>query len=306
MQSDLTNLPLAVRATALTHAYGRRTVLQGLDLSVPAGAMYALLGENGAGKSTLLRLIAGIEPVRHGTLELFGVSGRSLAMAQRQRLAYVAEGQQLPGWMRLSQLEGYCAPLYPTWDAALATRLRDRFALDPMQRVSQMSRGQRMKAALLCALAPRPALLLMDEPFTGIDVATKDDLVRGLLDTATGEGCTVLVCTHDIAEIELLADWVGFLRDGRIEVSAPLESLREGYKRVELTLAAQATVPTRWPSSWLQVQQAGHRVSALMPHEDAHGAARGLPRLAAQVDVHEVTLKELYLALGTTRREVAA
>jgi ABC-2 type transport system ATP-binding protein len=208
--------------------------------------------------------------------------------------------------MRLSQLEGYCAPLYPTWDTALATRLRDRFALDPMQRVAQMSRGQRMKAALLCALAPRPSLLLMDEPFTGVDVATKDDLVRGLLDTATGEGCTVLVCTHDIAEIELLADWVGFLREGRIEVSAPLESLRDGYKRVELTLSAQATVPTRWPSSWLQVQQAGHRVSALMPHEDAHGAARGLPRLAAQVDVHDVTLKELYLALGTTRREVAA
>jgi len=292
VQSDLTNLPLAVRAAALTHAYGRRTVLQGLDLSVPAGAMYALLGENGAGKSTLLRLIAAIEPVRRGTIELFGVSGRSLAMEQRQRLAYVAEGQQLPGWMRLSQLEGYCAPLYPTWDAALGTRLRDRFALDPMQRVSQMSRGQRMKAALLCALASRPALLLMDEPFTGIDVATKDELVRGLLDTATGEGCTVLVCTHDIAEIELLADWV--------------ESLREGYKRVELTLAAQATVPSRWPSSWLQVQQAGHRVSALMTHEDAHGAARGLPRLAAQVDVHDVTLKELYLALGTTRREVAA
>lgn len=296
----------AIRASALTHAYGKREVLRALDLIVPMGATYALLGENGAGKSTLLRLLAGIDPVQAGSLELFGAPVTRLDTTARQRLAYVAEGQQLPSWMRLTQLEAYCSPLYPTWDAALASQLRSRFGLDPNQRVSQMSRGQRMKAALLCALAPRPSLLLMDEPFTGIDVATKDELVRGLLDTAGEEGWTVVVCTHDIAEIELLADWVGFLRDGRINVSAPLESLREGYKRVELTLAAQATVPARWPSSWLQVQRAGQRVSALMPHDDARGVVRGLQPVAAQVDVHDVTLKELYLALGTTRREVAA
>ena len=105
-----------VNVQGLSHSYGRKAVLRGLDLTIPEGAIYALLGANGAGKTTLLRLLAGIERVQNGAVSLFGDSVRGMTLSQRQRFAYVAEGQELPTWMRLEQMEAYCAPLYPTWD----------------------------------------------------------------------------------------------------------------------------------------------------------------------------------------------
>lgn len=298
-----------VDVQGLSHSYGRKAVLRGLDLTIPEGAMYALLGANGAGKTTLLRLLAGIERVQAGAVSLFGDSVRSMSLAQRQRFSYVAEGQELPTWMRLEQMEAYCAPLYPTWDAQLAAQLRKRFDLDPKQKIGTMSRGQRMKAALLCALASRPRLLLMDEPFTGMDVGVKEELVRGLLDTAGDHGWTILVSTHDIAEIEMMVDWVGFLRDGRIDVSAPLEHLRERYRRVEFTLAPGASLPVSRPASWLRVEQSGQRVSVLGKGVSLTTIEQTFGGEFVALDEHDVTLRELYLALAApnaTRAEAVA
>jgi ABC-2 type transport system ATP-binding protein len=295
----MTTTSNVVAVEGLSHRYGRNAVLDDLDLVIPEGAIYALLGANGAGKTTLLRLLAGIERVQAGSVALFGDSVRSMTLGQRQRFAYVAEGQELPTWMRLEQMEAYCAPLYPTWDTQLATKLRRRFDLDAKQKIGTMSRGQRMKAALLCALAPRPRLLLMDEPFTGMDVSVRDELVRGLLETSGEHGWTVMVSTHDIAEIEMMVDWVGFLRDGRIGVSAPLERLRETYRRVEFTLAPGATLPTVWPSQWLRVEQSGQRVSVLGSGVSGAAITQALHVSTSALDEHEVTLRELYLALAT-------
>lgn len=295
--------PPAVTVRGLSHRYGKTRVLDALDLTIPPGAIYALFGANGAGKSTLLRLLAGIDRVQHGDARVFAMPVASLPIATRQRIAYVAEGQRLPGAMRLEQLEAYVAPLYPTWDRALAASLRGRFDLDPRQKTGAMSRGQRMKVALLLALAARPSLLLMDEPFTGMDAAVKDDLVRGLLESGSEEGWTVVAATHDIAEMETLADWVGFLRDGRIAVSSSLEELRARYRRVELTLPSSAVATPTWPSTWLAVERAGQRVSALVADDDHTRIAsvHGLAGAPVQVDVHPVSLKELYLALGAKR-----
>ncbi len=290
---------LAAAVQGLSHRYGRTQVLRELDLTIPEGTTYALLGANGAGKTTLLRLLAGIERAQTGTVALFGDNVRGMTLSQRQRFSYVAEGQELPTWMRLEQMEAYCAPLYSTWDAQLAATLRRRFDLDAAQKIGTMSRGQRMKAALLCALAPRPRLLLMDEPFTGMDVAVKEELVRGLLETAGEHGWTIVLSTHDIAEIEMMVDWVGFLRDGRIDVSAPLEQLRDQYRRVEFTLAPGASLPRTRPVSWLRVEQSGQRVSVFGDGIRSASIVQTMPNALIAVDEHDVTLRELYLALTT-------
>lgn len=288
-----------VAVQGLSHRYGRKAVLHDLDLTIPEGAIYALLGANGAGKTTLLRLLAGIERVQTGSVALLGDSVRGMTLAQRQRFSYVAEGQELPTWMRLEQMEAYCAPLYPTWDTQLAAQLRTRFDLDATQKLGTMSRGQRMKAALLCALAPRPRLLLMDEPFTGMDVGVKEEIVRGLLETSGEHGWTILVSTHDIAEIELMVDWVGFLSDGRIDVSAPLEQLRETYRRVEFTLVPGATLPAVRPAAWLRVEQSGQRVSVFGNAISRLSTVGEMQGAVIAVEEFEVTLRELYLALAT-------
>ena len=290
-----------VAVQGLSHRYGSKRVLHDLDLAIPEGTIYALLGANGAGKTTLLRLLAGIERVQSGSMSLFSEDVRGMSLRQRQRFAYVAEGQEVPTWMRLEQMESYCAPLYPTWDATLATQLRRRFDLDPAQKIGTMSRGQRMKAALLCALAPRPKLLLMDEPFTGMDVGVKEELVRGLLDTASDHGWTILVSTHDIAEIEMMVDWVGFLRDGRVNVSAPLEQLRERHRRIEFTLAEGASLPSSRPASWLRVEQSGQRVSVFGSGIGRDAIEQTISGTLVAIDEYEVTLRELYLALGTPK-----
>lgn len=221
----------AVQVNQLRFGYGVRKVLKDLSLDVPTGATYALLGANGAGKSTLLRVLAGMVPPYSGQVRVLGTAlyanpSRQRWMELRQRIAYVAAGQQLPDHLTLRQLLAYCAPLYPSWDFTVVERLLDTLRLDMGERLSNMSRGQRMQAALLCALAPRPALLLLDEPFTGLDLSAKDAIVRAVLELAADEQWTVIVATHDVSEIEMLADWVGFLRDGRIDVSEPLDVLR--------------------------------------------------------------------------------
>ena len=201
-----------VEVTQVTHRYGKVTALEDLNLAVPQGALYALLGPNGSGKTTLLQILMGLRRPTAGRVEIFGKESHSLSLPDRAGIGYIAEGQSLPGWMRLEQLEAYLAPLYSTWDRLLATSLRKRFSLDPTRKLQAMSRGEQMKAALLCALAPRPRLLIMDEPFTGMDAMVKDDLVQGLLDSASSEGWTVLVTSHDIGELEMLAGLGGFPR----------------------------------------------------------------------------------------------
>ena len=293
--SDTTQSALAVQA--LSYRYGRSLVLDGLDLTIPSGALYALLGSNGAGKTTLLQLLVGARPLQHGEVRVFDTPLKALRMTQRQRITYVAEGQELPTWMCLGQMEAFLAPLYPSWDFALAQALRARFQLNPTQRIGAMSRGQRMKAALLVALAPKPRLLVMDEPFTGMDVAVKDELVRGLLDAAALEGATVLLCSHDIAEIEPLADWVGFLDRGRMRLSAPIDVLRAQYTWVELLTEASTALPVPLPSNWVSVERAGLRLSVLIKDNDGSRLPE-LLRDARRIDVREPSLKELYLALA--------
>jgi ABC-2 type transport system ATP-binding protein len=215
-----------IEVSGLTYRYGATTALRDVAFEVPQGAIYALLGPNGSGKTTLLQILMGLRRAREGRVSILGRDVATLTARDRASIGYIAEGQSLPRWMRLRELEAYLAPLYGTWDLSLARTLRERFGLDPEKKIRTLSRGDYMKVALLCALAPRPKLLLMDEPFTGMDVMVKDELVRGLLETAGGDEWTVVISSHDLDELEMLADWVGFINAGSMLVSEPMERLR--------------------------------------------------------------------------------
>jgi ABC-2 type transport system ATP-binding protein len=298
----------AIDITQLSYSYGDRQALHEVNLAVPEGSLYALLGPNGSGKTTLLQILSGMRRPGQGRVSLMGADRSALSWRDRETIGYVAEGQSLPGWMRLEQLESYLAPLYRTWDGALARDLRERFELDPSQKLKTLSRGQQMKAALLCALAPRPKLLIMDEPFTGMDALVKDDLVRGLLESAGANGWTVLICSHDIGELELLADWVGVLDAGHMVLSESMEETRARFTRVEVVAHAPLPPDQRWPGDWMSVEQSGTHLSFIVSHagEDLESQVLA-PRFGdARIDVRPATLRELFVALVRHPRAAGA
>ncbi len=292
-----------IETTDLTHRYGRVTALRDVSLAVPEGSVYALLGRNGAGKTTLLKVLTGHLRPTSGRAVVLGRDAGSLAVEDRQRIGYVAEGMAPPGWMTIGELEAYLAPLYPTWDAGLARELARQFELDPQRRIRALSRGQRLKVALLCALAPCPAVLFLDEPFTGMDVVTKDEIVRGVLGTAGRSGTTILVCSHDLAELEPLADHVGFLEEGQLLLSEPLERLYDRFARVEVTTAEPAAALLALPRRWHRVERAGRRLQFVL-ERDGNGASddvtadirRTLPN-AGDVVTQPASLREIFVAL---------
>jgi ABC-2 type transport system ATP-binding protein len=289
----------AIEADRVSFSYGGVTALRDLELAVPEGALYAMLGPNGSGKTTLLQILTGLRHADSGRAAVLGVDSRRLSTRDRARIAYVAEGQSLPSWMRLEELEGYLAPLYPTWDRDLANQLRERFNLDPKRKIAAFSRGGQMKAALLCALAPRPRVLLMDEPFTGMDALVKDELVRGLLASASSEGWTVLLCSHDIGELELLADWVGFLADGQMRLSEPLDLLYQRFKHVEVALHSGGGPADGYiGQDWLSVEQGNGRLSFLTSRADVDSELAQRFPPGAEVTVRAATLREIFIALA--------
>lgn len=295
----------AIETVGLTHRYGEHVALDDVNLTVPEGSLFALLGPNGAGKTTLLKILLGLLPPSEGDVRLLGTPIRGLTLHERSTIGYVAEGQRLPEWMTLEQLEAHLAPLYPSWDYSLATELRSVFRLAGGQRIRRMSRGQKMKVALLGALAPRPRLLIMDEPFSGMDALVKDELVHGLLEFSSDEGWSVLLCSHDIGEIEMLADAVGFLDHGRLVLSEPMEVLRDRFRWVEVTMNGGPMLALdEMPPDWLSVGRAGRRARFVVAD---HGAPEWEREVhdrfpgAHRVDVRPASLREVFVALARER-----
>ena len=293
-----------VEVSGLTYHYGLTDALRGVDLTIPEGALFALLGPNGAGKTTLLQILVGLRRASGGRARVMGIDASAISSRDRVSIAYVNEGQRLPDWMHLSQLEAYVAPMYPTWDAALATTLRSRFELPGDRAIRTFSRGERMKAALLCSLAPRPRLLVMDEPFSGMDAIVKDELVRGLLESAGSEGWTVLLSSHDIGELEMLADRVGILVDGRMRVATTMDDVRARFRRVEVWSPTASTIDDL-ADDWMSVDRAANRLAFTVDAPDERRLARDLESRfpSARIDVRPATLREVFVAVAGRRSD---
>jgi ABC-2 type transport system ATP-binding protein len=292
----------AIELQHVSYRYRRDVdALHDISLTVAPGSIHGLIGPNGAGKSTLLQCSAGLRYATSGTVRVFGNDARKVDPISSHLLGYLSEAIKLPPKMTLARLEAYIAPLHPRWDATLAQSLRQSFGLDPKRALGTLSRGEHMKAAMLCALAPRPKLLLMDEPFTGMDVLVKDEIVRGLLAAALDAGTTILIASHDLAEMEAIVDHVAILNRGRLLVNGSMDALRERYRRVTVVADAASISAHAAEPSWLGVERAGRRISFLA--DAAHTSLRTdamqqrFPG-AEQITMEEPSLRELFATLA--------
>ncbi|HEY4246669.1 MAG TPA: ABC transporter ATP-binding protein [Lacunisphaera sp.] len=259
----------ALETHQLSRSYGRAEALHGLTLTVPAGSIFAFIGPNGAGKTTTIRMLMNLLEPTSGEACVLGVDSRKLKPRERQRIGYVSENQKLPDWMTIDQLMRYCQPLYPTWDRELEKKLLRKFELPVDRKLKHLSRGMMMKTALLSSLAYRPELLVLDEPFSGLDPLVRDEFIAGALEVSQQEKWTIFISSHDINEVEQLANWVGMIEAGRLTLSEPTESLLARFRRIEVTVTAGEFPLPSAPETWLEVQREGNLVRAIETRYDA-------------------------------------
>jgi len=196
----------------------RRTVaVDRLTLDVPEGRVTAFLGPNGAGKTTTIKCVLSLHTPDGGCASILGRDSRRLGPAEFSQMGYVSENQELPLWMTVRQFLDYCRPMYSNWDTAFAARLLKEFDLPPETTLKALSRGVRMKAALPSSPAYRPRLVMLDKPFTGLDPLVRDEFIRGLLELTEQEGWSVFISSHDIDEVQRLADRVAIIHRGRLQ-----------------------------------------------------------------------------------------
>jgi ABC-2 type transport system ATP-binding protein len=241
----------AIRTDGLAKKFRGVEALRDLNLAVPEGAVYALVGPNGAGKTTAIKILMNIFRATRGRAEVLGFDSTRLAGQKLASIGYVSENQDLPGWMRVRDFLAYLRPFYPSWDRSLEDELVRQFDLPVSRKLRHLSRGMRMKAALASALAYHPKLIVLDEPFTGLDPLVRDELIQGLLERA--EEATIFVSSHDLAEIESFASHVGYLEQGRLIFSEELPKLVDRFREVELTYDAPPALPQKLPKSWMQL-----------------------------------------------------
>lgn len=241
------NAPV-IQLSSLSKRFSGRNVLDGLDWAVAPGQVIGLLGRNGSGKSTLLGCLLGIVPVDSGAARLFGHAVDALPAAQRAHIGYVPQTADLFGWQTPRQMLAYFAALYPHWNTVRVNDLLARWGFsDAMLNglISSLSGGEKQKLSIIRALAPDPSLLILDEPVAALDPVARRAFLRELVDDVIKRGTTVVFSTHILTDLERVAVDLAFLKDGKIALQGPLDTLLEGARRITgpSALVAQLAVP---------------------------------------------------------------
>lgn len=218
-----------VEIRGVSRKFGAKTALSELNLTIPAGTVLGLVGRNGAGKTTLIRHVLGLLKAQTGSVRVFGRDPVSDPAGVLSRIGYLSEDADLPSWMRVGELMAYSRSFYPTWDPEYADQLRREFGLEAASPIKSLSKGQRARAGLLLALAYRPALLVLDEPSSGLDPIVRRDILSAIIRTIADEGRTVLFSSHLLSEVERVSDRVAMIESGRLLFCAPLEDLQHSH-----------------------------------------------------------------------------
>ena len=289
----------AIQAELVSKAYSKeKPVLDGLELRVPQGSVYGRVGPNGAGKTTLLRCLMGLISPDLGQALLLGKKMQEANSVHRQQIAYVSQSIQLHGWMNLQEHALYLRHFYSRFSCTRVNELAETFKVDPTMAISTLSGGQQRLAAVSLALASYPKVLILDEPAAGLDPKSRhlllQELARGIADT---EGCSVLLSTHLLADLERFADTVGFLKDGRITREEKLETLQNSITRVQITFLGRNQVPADFvlPGQVLRSQALGPVLSATVRLPDPAALDELRDDASLQISTQPLSLEEIYV-----------
>lgn len=293
-----------IRTEGLAKRYRNLRALDNLNLDVQEGAVYALVGPNGAGKTTAIKILMNLIAATSGHAEILGRNSKTIRGKAYTQIGYVSENQEIPEWMKVGALLEYLREFYPAWDTDLENSLVKQFELPRDRNIKALSRGMKMKLALASALAFHPKLIVLDEPFGGLDAVVRDQLIGGLLERASES--TVFLSSHDLAEIESFASHVGYLEEGKLRFSEEMTTLAARFREVELTLEQEAAVPSPIPESWLQMKTSGGVVRFVESRFDEHRTGAEIQQLFGEVKAVEyraMGLRAIFLAMARKTEE---
>jgi ABC-2 type transport system ATP-binding protein len=293
-----------IRVENLWKKFGRFDALRGLSFDVPAGSAFALIGANGAGKTTTIKVLMNIlEPTR-GSASILGVDSRRISPQELAQIGYVSENQDMPSRLTVEEYVAYLRLFYPTWDRALEASIARQLRLPLERKIGDLSHGMRMKMALMCALPFRPQLLILDEPFSGLDPLVRDEFMEGLLEQA-GE-MTILISSHELDEIDGVATHVAFLDEGRLLFQESMSDLTGRFREVHVTLEAPAAGPAPAPKEWMQVRAIGNVLTFVDTRFDENGLSDRIRERIEGVrgiDAQPMALRSIFTTLARAARD---
>lgn len=278
-------------------SYKRIEALAGLDLQVPAGSIYGFLGPNGAGKTTAIKLLMGMLRIDSGETRIFGlpVYDSANGVKIRKRIGFVAEDKELYPYMTVEQIVRFTRSFYPGWREDLEQRYMKLFDLPPNRKTPKLSKGMRSKLMLLMAMARGAELLVLDEPMEGLDPAANDDVLRELVDLSANDGTTIFFSSHQIADVEQIADHVCVINHGASLVSGALDDIKARCRKIQITFADGPPPSIQWADGARQIRQEGRMVSILATENLDAVLAQAHSFPGAQVESFRLTLKEIFL-----------
>jgi len=285
-----------IEAKGLRKAFEGRPAVDGLDLEVEAGSIFGFLGRNGAGKTTTIRLLLGFLRSGGGEARLFGktIAGPEDSIAIRRRIGYVSENKHLYPYMTVRQIIRFTQPFFPGWRDDLERHYMEVFDLPPHRKISALSKGMRTGLMLLLALSHRPELLILDEPTEGLDPLITEVLLRELVGLPASEGTTIFFSSHQLAEVEQVADHIAIIDRGRTVVFGALDDLKLQYQRLRIVFQRE---PDRvsWVDGAEHVRQDGRTVLIFASRNVDAIVEQARSLQVASVERYPVCLKEIFL-----------
>jgi ABC-2 type transport system ATP-binding protein len=287
-------MPDAISTSGLTKYYGRRCVVNSLDLRVPTGSVYGLLGRNGSGKSTTIKMLLGFVNPDRGTASLLGDDAAELSPATRAKVAYIAEGHPFIRWMSIDEAVRFTRSFYPHWNGELLDQILDHFALPRRAKIRKLSNGQRAQVSLALAVAPDPELLILDDPTLGLDTVVRRDFLESLIQIIQRAGRTILISSHILADVERVADRIGILVDGVLRVDCPTDYFKLSIRKVILEFAAE---PPAFPAcdGLVSTWRVGNRLEVVLVGYGTRHEQLIESLEPAAVDVLELNLEDAFI-----------
>ena len=289
--------PFVIETAALKKDFDGIEALRGLSLQVPSGSIYGFLGRNGAGKTTTIKILLGLCRPTSGSARVFGLAADDpeASVAIRRRVAFVSEEKDLYDYMTVGEMIAFTRPFYPRWRDDREQHLLGRFELPRDRKVKGLSRGMRTKLALLLALGRGAELLILDEPTSGLDPAMTDEVLQALVAHVTGEQMTVFFSSHQIAEVDQIADQIAIIDRGQAVVSGSLDDLRQHFRRIQLVFDGDAPDAPFHAPGVRRVRRKGRVLTILTSAGAEHIVEQARLLHPVSIDVVPVTLRDIFL-----------